>query len=137
MSLIILLNIEILPTNFTMIQNYLVHMKVHMSPKVLHMFYSYQFWVNVVKYFFHFSKTRLSQRFESYFIKSIYVVTFKPLRQTGFRKNEKVFDYINSEWIREQHIKRMGVLKKLTHPNVHHLHNWGLLLLKKQSFFLC
>ena len=78
----------------------------------------YQYWVDVVKYFFIFSKTRLSERFESYYINWFYEVTFEPLRQTGFRKIEKVFDYINSELIRQQHIKRMGVRKKLTHPNV-------------------
>ena len=69
------------------------------------------------KYCYNFLKTRLSEWFESYFIKSIYEVTFKLPRQSGFQKNAKVFNYINLGLIRQQNIKRMVVLKKLTHPN--------------------
>ena len=40
-----------------------------------------------------------------------------------FKKIEKVFDYINSELIGKQHIKRMDVLKffqkSLTHTSTH------------------
>ena len=64
---------------------------------------SYQFGVDVVKCFYDFLKTRFSGRFESYFIKSIYEVTFKLHRQLGFQKIAKVFNCINSELIRQQH----------------------------------
>ena len=46
-------------------------------------------------------------------------VSFKPLRQSGFQKIAKLFDCINSKLIRQQQNKRMGILKKLTHPNMH------------------
>ena len=51
--------------------------------------------------------------FESYFIKSIYEVAFNLPWASDFQKMAKVFGYINSELIRKQHIKRMGVTRFL------------------------
>ena len=43
--------------------------------------------------------------------KPIYESTFKAPSASGFQKIVKVFDYVNSELIREQHIERLGVRK--------------------------
>ena len=63
-------------------------------------------------------RNKYSRQFESYYIKSIYDVTFELPRIFVLQNFFELFDYINSESIRKHQIKRMGVLKELTHPNV-------------------
>ena len=68
----------------------------------LDMMFSYQFWVDVVKYF---SDIKYHRQFESYIINWFYEVTLKLPNIFVFWKIWKVFDYINSELIRKHYIK--------------------------------
>ena len=102
----------------------------------LDMMFSYQYWVDVVKYFYNSSKTRLSWTFQSYFINGFYEVTLKRPRQSGFQKIVKLFDYINSVLIRKHHIKTAGVLKKMTHPTAYTSTRLAQVTSNSVSYFL-